>query len=82
MLSIIFQSGKGRVWHVGEENPVTFIETNAVQEIQADGDELDHIKNMFGQPDDAYGKPTYPNIPNNRVVRLFGDFARTIIGNL
>ena len=79
MLSIIFQSGKVRDWHVGEENPVLFSEVNAIQEIQVDGDELDHVKSMFVH---AYGKPIYPNIPNNRVVRLFGDFARTIVGNL
>lgn len=72
MLNIVFQSGRSREWHVGEESPVGYAEVIAISEIQADGHELEHIKNMFDQP----------ILPKGRVVRIFGDLAKTIVANL
>lgn len=70
----IISNGKERIWHVGEKNPIGFKEVSDVDEVQADGDELQHIQDMFINS-------TFP-IPNGRVVRWFGDHARLIIGNL
>jgi len=74
MLSIQFDSGNVRNWHIGEKNPVPFASVYAVQDIQADGDELEHIHNMFSNSTNI--------IPKGRVVRIFGDLAKTIIANL
>ena len=74
MLYIIFDSNNVREWHIGEPNPVKCDETHAIREVQMDGDELEHIKNMFDHPSFFF--------PKGRVVRLFGDLAKTIIGNL
>lgn len=82
MLYITFDSHSVREWHVGQPNPVHYSEVNAVREIQADGHELEHIKNMFGHPKNIFGDPTYPGIPHGQVIRLFGDFAKTIVANL
>lgn len=59
-------------WHIGEKNPIPYNGVNSVIDIQADGDELRHIQSSF------------TNIPiaNVRVMRWFGDIARTIIANL
>jgi hypothetical protein len=75
MLDIKLSDGTRRSWHVGQGNPVGYYEVEDVEEVQADGDELDHIQNMFLK--------TAPlPIPRNRVVRWFGDHAKLIMGNL
>ncbi len=58
------------VWHVGKQNlPVAMSEIIA---IQADGDELEHIKNKMS------------NIPmtDSRCVRWYGDMAKFIVSNV
>ena len=85
MLHIIFQSGKERKWHIGEKNPVNFDEVNAIQEIQADGDELDYIKKQYCDGNNIESTVTAYSIPlprNKRVVRWFGDIAKIIISNI
>ena len=59
------------MWHVGEKY-VFGIFADYVIEIQADGDELEYIKNNF------------TNIPysNKRVVNWKGDIAKFIVRNL
>jgi hypothetical protein len=76
MLYITFNSGDTREWHVSEPSPIRWDEAHAIREIQADGHELDHIRNMF------CFSPEYVVIPRGRVVRLFGDLAKTIVANL
>lgn len=74
MLDILV-NGKYRSWHVGQGNPVAYNEVADVEEVQADGDELQHIQDMFLK--------TAPlPMPRNRVVRWFGDHAKLIVGNL
>lgn len=75
MLSIKLNNGKYKSWHVGQGNPVAYHDIVNVEDVQADGDELDHIQQMFLQT------ATLP-IPRGRVVRWFGDHARLIVGNL
>jgi hypothetical protein len=75
MLSIKFKSGVERIWHIHEPNPITYYEVNAIDEIQADGDELEYIHNMFLL---THSLP----IPKGRVIRWFGDYAKLIVGNL
>jgi hypothetical protein len=73
MLTIIFESGKGRDWHIGEKNPVEYAEAIAIAEIQLDGDELEYVINKFRNL----------VIPSHkRVVRYFGDVAKLIVVNL
>ncbi len=72
-LSITFNTGASTEWHVGEENPIGYHEVPNVREIQADGHELEHIENMFTKGG---------SLPKGRVIRIFGDLARTIVGNL
>jgi len=71
----ILINGKYKSWHVGEKNPVAYNEVQDVEEVQADGDELEHIKDMF------LNQMPLPT-PRNRVVRWFGDHAKLIVGNL
>ncbi len=63
-------------WHVGE-GPIGRGDglnlDSIVIEMQADGDELDHIRNL------------YSNIPfrdGKRAVRWYGEMAKFIVGNL
>jgi len=74
MLYITFESTNVREWHIGEPNPVKWEEAHAIREIQVDGHELEHIKDMFDHPSYFF--------PRGRVVRLFGDLAKTIVANL
>lgn len=61
-------------WYVGQNCPVISSRINDVESIQADGHELEHIKDLFGYNN--------PNIPKGRVVNIFGDLAKTIVANL
>lgn len=72
MLYIKLTTGTKYTWQVGEPKPIQYDDVNDVQEIQADGHELIHIENMF------HISP----IPKGRVIRVFGDLAKIIIGNL
>lgn len=49
MLHFIFMNGQGRQWHVGQPLPSRPVPDSGgdVKEIQADGDELLHIRQMF-----------------------------------
>lgn len=76
MLYIVFDSGRERTWHVGEPLPMTDAEVFAVKMIQADGDELEHIRDLF-----CVTSKTIPIPFNKRVVVWYGDIAKTIIGN-
>jgi len=73
MLSIVFESGRVRDWHVGEKSPVEYGMVSFVEEIQIDGDELEHVKSFFTNSG---------FIPKGRVIRIFGDMAKIIVGNI
>ena len=80
MLAIIFQSGRERQWHVGSPSPINGEpEVDAIKYIQADGHELDHIKLHFADGD---ANPAIPMVRGQRVLRWYGDIAKTIITNL
>jgi hypothetical protein len=68
-------------WHVGD--PIGANIAQDVIEIQADGHELEHIKNTFFDIE-YQGNPTYtiPMPRNKRVVNWFGSTAKTILANL
>jgi hypothetical protein len=71
MLYILTNNGNEFPWWVDKKVPI--IPTADVQEIQADGDELDHLKAEF---------PTFPWPTTKPVVRVFGESARYIYGNM
>lgn len=75
MLSIKFKGStypaKAFEWHVGEGRPGVNMEQ--VEEIQADGDELEHIKSNF---------TNLPMANHVHVVRWSGEFARFILNHL
>lgn len=73
MLSILLADGGIKIWHLGGKNPVPFSEVAGVIEIQADGGELDFIRNHF---------TGLPDCPRKYVVRYFGDDARFVVGAL
>jgi len=70
-LYIVENNTTERIWHIGESFP--YINIDNLNFIQADGDELDFITTKFG-----HSIPT----PDNRVVRWYGDIAKTIIFSL
>ena len=74
MLAIVFNDKKDRVWHIGNTLNITSDEIDSLVFIQADGHELDHIKSMFANPDNIF--------PKGRVIKLYGDLAKTIVANL
>lgn len=80
MLYIVFDSGRERTWHVGEPLPITDAEVFAVKMIQADGDELKHIQDLFHSTTSS-GSKTIPMPYDRRVAKWYGDIAKTIIGN-
>ncbi len=73
MLSIVGDGDLCLVWHVGQKNPVEYLDVPKVTEVQADGHELEYIYENFTD---------LPHLSNGRVVRWFGDHARFIAGNI
>lgn len=73
---VIFNHNADEIeWHVSEKsNRFTPKVLNAISYIQADGHELEHIKSMFENPDNIF--------PKGRVVKIYGDLAKTIVANL
>lgn len=71
-------------WHVGEPQPGE-VDTTSIESLQADGDELNHIKVRFtmGIPSKAGGVRTI-TIPmtNKKTMLWYGDTAKTIFVNL
>lgn len=76
MLVITMKEGtvgrKEHEWHIGEPRP-SGLNLLQVQEIQADGDELDHIKRNFDN---------LPIANHVRVVRWYSEHARFILSHL
>lgn len=60
-------------WHVGKFLPIASEDVKHIKEVQADGDELEYIKNNFSH---------MPVNVNRRVNRWFGEMARFIVANL
>lgn len=71
MLYIITPKGT-HDWHIGQKVSIPKEELNQVIEVQADGDELEHIRYQF------------QNIPHAkvRVCNWYGDIAKFIVNNL
>ena len=74
MALYIVADNREYTWHVGQKNPVLFKNVDDVIEVQADGDELQHIEMMF--------VGGFPLFFNKRVCKWYGDFAKLIVGNL
>ena len=58
---------------------------NDVYMLQADGDELEHIKRQYKNhtgPDCVQPTYTIPMDPNKKIMKWHGDIARTILLNL
>lgn len=73
MLYVILKSGKEIEWHIGEKINCQPLHLTTTEEVYADGDELEWIKESFD------------NIPFhkiNRVQNWSGDMARFIASNL
>lgn len=66
MMYIVMKHVPQIIWHVGEILPI--FELDEVNFVQADGDELEHIRSMFPAL-----TPT-----NKRIVCWVGDIAKTI----
>lgn len=64
-------------WYIGEKAPEDprFYESNFLR-IQADGDELDHIKYIFPN------LTIFSTSKQQKVVIWYGDIAKTILANL
>jgi len=69
MLYITRQYKKTTAHHIGE--PIVFFDGDDVTEVQADGDELEHIRHKF------------TNIPmsTRNLVVWYGDMAKFIVEN-
>lgn len=59
-------------WHIGNKTDLTAL-AYTVQEVQADGHELELIRYHF---------KNIPDVPNRRVVRWRGEMAAFIVSNL
>ena len=62
-----------KVWYVGQLSSISDDEIDLIKFIQVDGHELDHIKYMVGNSE---------MIPEGRIVKIYGDLAKTIVANL
>lgn len=69
-------------WHIGERLELSPEYINTIQYIQADGDELEHIVIEFTLISNTYANITIPLPKTKRVVKWYGDIAKTIIANL
>jgi len=63
------------IWYVGGDTEMPKFTAESVTSIQADGDELEHIKTMFTAHN------AIP-IPRGRSVKFYGETAQMIVGNL
>lgn len=91
MLYIVTTDGHEIEWHVGEPVPKmwglvpygTDRDLQRISYIQADGDELAHIREMFTSGFGSDGCPRY-NIPMpaKQMCHWYGDLAKTIYLNL
>lgn len=87
-LYIVTKSGTETSWHINnakkpyEDDHLRISEEVAY--IQADGDELDHIKYIFCSTPEFRNATSQYTIPmvSKRVVRWYGSIAHTILGNL
>ena len=79
MLAIAFKTEVNKqtilekVWYVGQPSSISDYEIGLIKFIQVDGHELDHIKYMVGNSG---------MIPEGRIVKIYGDLAKTIVANL
>ena len=79
MLAIIFKTEVNKqtilekVWYVGQLSLISDDAIDLIKFIQVDGHELDHIKYMVGNSG---------MIPEGRIVKIYGDLAKTIVANL
>lgn len=72
-------------WYIGGVKPLNDFEITTISYIQADGDELEHIRVLFTHRFTADITHTHCTIPlpiNKRIVKWYGDIAKTIIANL
>lgn len=75
-LKIIFIDEDKAEWKVGQNFPWVI---ERIREIQADGDELEHIRDLFLNR----GQYTIPMpFRTMKSVRWWGDIAKTIVANL
>lgn len=70
------------IWHVGESTTMNMPELSTITHIQADGDELEYIKELFRLEMTGVPHYTIPMPLDRSLVTWYGDFARTIIANL
>lgn len=84
-LYIVYEGGE-TTWHVGQKADFSAKFINNVTHIQADGDELQYLYKQYGfdVSPTLNPKPVYsiPMPTNQRVIRWFGDIAKTILANL
>jgi len=71
MLTILFDNGTKKEWHVGEIRPFSQCDILRIISLQVDGDELNYITNRC---------PFH--MPNTSVVNLVGVFAQQALANL
>lgn len=69
-------------WHVGEKFPILYHGIRRVQEIQADGDELNAITRRLEGIPYSLRTAVDGNFSHSRVQRWFGDFAKQIAAAL
>ena len=77
MLAIVFKTEANKlekVWYVGQLSSISDDEIDLIKFIQVDGHELDHIK--------YYMVGNSGMIPEGRIVKIYGDLAKTIVANL
>ena len=80
MLAIVFKTEVNKqtilekVWYVGQPFLISDDEIDLIKFIQIDGHELDHIK-YYMVGDSGF-------IPEGRIVKIYGDLAKTIVANL
>lgn len=90
-LYIVSADGREREWHIGETAPLPYEKMKDVEEIQADGHELERIKQVFAVTKIVCHELSWPRhevigysipVPSTASARWFGDIARTICANI
>lgn len=68
-------------WHVGQRLP-DGIEIDRITEVQADGDELEHVIQRSQNLPTSFESDCAINKRPSRVQRWFGDAAKWIVANI
>lgn len=79
--TVRFNSGNQETWNRPQRSSVKEDDIKFAVWVQADGDELEHVRFLFSNGSTQPMQYTIP-IPRGNIARWYGDIAKTILFSL